>query len=60
MEKLTVIKVCPDPGCDAVFHYCPKNHTDQPIDDDEDITRKKQTYELIKDYALKYNWIKGA
>lgn len=24
---MLVIKVCPDPGCEAVYHNCPKNHT---------------------------------
>lgn len=22
-----VIKVCPNPGCEAVYHNCPKKHT---------------------------------
>lgn len=26
-EILKVIKVCPDPGCEAVWHNCPKSHT---------------------------------
>lgn len=25
--KLGLIKVCPDPGCEAVFHNCPKKYT---------------------------------
>lgn len=27
MKALGLIKVCPDPGCEAVFHNCPKKHT---------------------------------
>ena len=27
IENLGLIKVCPDPGCEAVFHNCPKSHT---------------------------------
>ena len=23
----SLIKVCPDPGCEAVYHNIPKNHT---------------------------------
>lgn len=27
MIKLGIIKVCPDPGCEAVWHNVPKKHT---------------------------------
>lgn len=27
MRGLGLIKVCPDPGCEAVWHNCPKKHT---------------------------------
>lgn len=27
MRGLGLIKVCPVPGCEAVFHNCPKKHT---------------------------------
>lgn len=27
MKSLGLIKVCPDPGCEAVGHNCPQEHT---------------------------------
>lgn len=27
MQSLGLIKVCPEPGCDAVWHNCPEKHT---------------------------------
>ncbi len=26
-SHLGIIKVCPDPGCESVWHYCPIKHT---------------------------------
>lgn len=26
-KPLGIIKVCPDPRCEAVYHNCPKKHT---------------------------------
>jgi len=26
-SRLGIIKVCPDPGCESVWHYCPIKHT---------------------------------
>lgn len=27
MQSFGIIKVCPDPGCEAVWHNCPQQHT---------------------------------
>ena len=27
MSETGIIKVCPDPACEAVYHNCPKKHT---------------------------------